>query len=772
MATGYMPPQPGYQTAPRGRVRYIANRPRILSRKERIQRALKMFGAATLVVFAILMAYGVWTLHAIAQKLPPVTSLADTTNNPVTTIVTSDGVLLATFETKYRRPVTLSEISPNLIDATIAIEDARFYKHSGVDMRGVARALLSNMRSGNSTGQGGSTITQQLARNLYLSNEKTFRRKIEEMLLARQIEQRYNKHDILEAYLNTIYYGNGCYGVEAASRAYFHKSARDLSLAEASLLAGLPQRPLSYSPVQHLNAALARRSDVLRRMVVNGKISQVQREQAEKEAIRVFKPRMQSQSDWKAPYVVAHILSQMRDTYGPEFLYSGVKVVTTLNWEMQKAAERALYYSLHSHRGPNTGALISLDPRTGAVRVMVGGADFKADQFDAVYQGIRQPGSAFKPLVYTAAFDANVCNLANTLEDKKLIYQVPPKDWVVHNYDGTYRGTVTVLEALRQSINTIAVQVADQTGPTAVAAYAQRLGITTPMETNLPLALGASGVHPIDLCSAYTAFANGGNRYDPYLIADISDARGSEVFRDDPTKRLHANFLSGSTLEQINVALREVVLNGTGMAAAAIPDAHGKTGTTSSHRDAWFVGYTSNLTTAVWMAHVRKETVHQKDQVVDVTKYLPMPGATGGSLCAPTWARYMKTALSVQKRVDRAHNIAYTYISQPGTAALLAALQPQSSETSVGQAQAQLAQEWAAEHRQSAILPNYINAEDGSNGSEQARTLWDGQDSSSDSLQSSDREERRLEQSDDMLRDMDEGYREFERSKHKDNVRQ
>jgi len=707
MATVYLPPRPGSLAATGGRVRYIANRPQTLSRQEKRRRALRIAGLAALLLMLGAMLFGFFAIRSLDRKLPQVISLADTGVHPVTTIVTSDGVLLAKFETQYRRPVALSEISPALINATIATEDARFYTHSGVDLRGIARAVISNLRSGNMVGQGASTITQQLARNLYLSNDKTYLRKIEEILLAQKIEHQYQKSDILDAYLNTIYYGSGCYGAEAASRAYFHKPARDLSLGEASLLAGIPQRPVAYSPIQHLDSALRRRSEVLNRMVATGKITSVQKEKAEAQPLHVFRPHQQSQSDWRAPYVVAHVLAELSDTYDPEFLYSGATIVTTLNWEMQKAAERAMKTSLHNGRGPNTGALVSLDPRNGAIRALVGGADFHSDQFDAVFQGVRQPGSAFKPLVYAAAFDSNVCNLANTMEDKKLVYQVPPKDWVVHNYNGAYRGSVTVLEALTQSINTIAVQAADETGPAAVAAYAQRMGITTPLSADLPLALGASGVHPIDLCSAYTTFANGGNRSDPYLISEISDAHGGEVFRDDPAKRQHPNFMNGSTLDQINVALREVVLHGTGMAAAPIPDAHGKTGTTSSHRDCWFVGYTSNLTTAIWMAHIHKTATNSGKGNAGSTHYLPMPGASGGALCAPVWTRFMRIALSVQKRVDRAHHIAYTYIAQPSKEPLLAELLPQSADTSVGQEQAQLAQQLQAQ-QSTIVIPSVL----------------------------------------------------------------
>ncbi len=628
-------------------------------------------------------AYGGLKLRAIAQSLPPIAKLSETRSHAVTTVVSSDGVLLATFETQYRRPVSLEQISPLLIDATLATEDARFYDHAGVDPRGVLRAALCNLLSKNPSGQGGSTITQQLARNLYLSSEKTVRRKIEEAMLAVEIEHRYSKHDILEAYFNTIYFGNGCYGAEAAARAYFHKPARDLDLGEASLLAGLPQRPAAYSPIQHLPEALHRRSEVLARMAACGKISRLDADSAARQHVRLYRPHLQSQADWKAPYFVQHVLDCLRDRLGAESLYSGLRIVTTMNWRMQRAAEESLQSGIRRRLGPTTGAVVCLDPRSGAIRAMVGGADFQRDQFNAATQGVRQPGSAFKPFVYAAAFDANVVDLASTLDDKKLVYPQYPRDWVVHNYGDHYKGTVSVLEAIRQSINTIAVQVAEQTGPSTIQAYARQLGISTPMTPDLPLSLGASGVHPIDLCSAYSAFANCGARFDPYSVQQVSDAQGRELYADDPAPRLHDSFMNVATVDQINVALREVVINGTATGAADVPDAHGKTGTTTSHRDAWFVGYTARLVTAVWMAHPSRL------QGLDgrtVTNYLPMPGAPGGQLCAPLWRRFMLQALPIQAHVDRAHNIGEPLIVQPERNALMAQLQSEVPNTGLEEA--------------------------------------------------------------------------------------
>lgn len=698
------------RVSPRGRTRATVGRPRVMSRAARVKRFLAISALVMLTAVAGVLMYGLWLVRSISAHLPAVSSIADVRVNPVTTLFSSDGVVLASFRTQYRLPVSLSDISPSLIEATIATEDSRFYAHHGVDFRGVGRALFANLRS-DTLGQGGSTITQQLARNLYLTREKTWKRKIAEMLLARRIEQSYSKQEILEAYLNTVYYGSGSYGAEAAARTYFGKPAKALTLGEAALLAGLPQRPAAYTPTQHLEAALQRRDFVLDRMVDTGKITPAQKAQAEKQPLHILHPRLQTMADWRAPYFVEHVLELLRDRYGPEFLYSGAQIVTSLNWKMQHAAEQALRTGLHRSWGPNTGALVSLDPHTGYVRALVGGPDFRHDQFDAAIDGVRQPGSAFKPIVYAAAFDNNVCNLLTPMEDKKLVYQLVPKDWVVHNYDGAYHGPMTVLDALRHSINTVAVQVADQVGPSTIASYGQRLGLTTPLDPVLPLALGASGVHPIDLCSAFTAFANGGPRYTPAFLLRITDTHDAVLYQDDPAARLQPSVMSESAVEQINVALREVVTSGTGHAANAIPDAHGKTGTTSSHRDAWFVGYTGDLATAVWVAREHKSEATGADGIKTGTaSYAPMPGETGGKLCAPIWRAFMAQAIPVQQRANLARGLQPALVPGPSPARLIADMKQEQS----AQAQRMAAAQPDAANGANPAPPGFLAAQNGS----------------------------------------------------------
>jgi penicillin-binding protein 1A len=619
-----------------------------------LRRAMLAFG----ILVGLGIPIGLWQVHRIAEHLPSIDGLQPKRSEQPITLVSSDGTVLATLRCANRRPVSLDRIAPALIDATVATEDARFYQHGAIDPRGIVRAFWHDLIGADKKAEGASTLTQQLARCLYLSDDKTLHRKIEEALLAERIERRYSKRRILEAYLNTVYYGSGAYGAEAAAQTYFGCPARDLSLGQAALLAGLPQRPAALTPLYHPAAALRRRDHVLARMVAVGKITRAEADATRLQPLHLRRPAALDARGWRAPYFVAHVIDLLRNAYGGELPDSSVRVETTLNWPMQQAAERALKAGLARSGGANTGAIVAIEPANGAVRALVGGPDFARDQFDAAVQGARQPGSAFKPLVYAAAFDASVCNLVTQIEDVPTAFPgvaVGAGDYVVHNYDRAYHGKVSVLEALRESINTVAVRVASQTGLDSVVSYARLMGIDTPLEAGLPLALGASAVHPISLCSAYTAFANNGVRFDPVCIERIVGANGAVLFQDDPQSRCHVAFLHPPALDEINVALREVVLHGTGIAAATIRDAHGKTGTTSSHRDAWFVGYTGELATAVWVARVQRRPL----------RYLPMSTATGGSLCAPIWRDFMAPAQAIAAREAAARGQGVRSVSEP-----------------------------------------------------------------------------------------------------------
>jgi penicillin-binding protein 1A len=577
-----------------------------------------------------------------------------------TTIVSQDGVVLGKLDVENRQPVPLNQVSKNLVNATIAVEDHRFYEHPGVDLQAIARAAWANIR-GNRLSQGASTLTQQLVRNLDqfgLSNKKRFDRKIREALIALRMEQLYSKQEILQLYLNNTYYGAGAYGIQAASKTYFGKSADRLTLGEAALLAGIPQRPSYFSLFSHSKAALERRDEVLGNMLEYGYITQAQYEQAKSEPPRLMPRPEHKQYDLKAPYFVYWVLKQLTDEYGWDYVQSGLKIETTLNWKMQQMAEKALYDGLDNSGsfGANQGALISIENQTGHVRAMVGGRSFHASQFNIVTQGKRQPGSTFKVFDYTAAFDTGHASLNKTYEDVPIPYPHDPKHRVVKNYGGGYSfSAMDCLSAIQWSRNTIAVQAAQDVGIRKVIEYAHRMGITTKLAPYLPTALGASAVRPIDLCTAYTVFPMKGSRALPMGIVRITDADNNVIKQYDPV--IKDTGLKADTVDQMNRALEAVVNGGTGARARGyeeigiVEGAHGKTGTTSDNRDAWFAGYTPELCTVLWVASVHRGKNNRPE-------YLTMPNATGGGLCAPIWHNYMIQAVPIQRKIQQDRELA------------------------------------------------------------------------------------------------------------------
>ena len=589
----------------------------------------------------------------VARLRPTIPTMAQIASyKPVeaTKIYTSDGILLAKLQIENRKVVPLNQISRHLVDATLAMEDARFYDHGGIDARGIVRSAWANLTGGDSTGQGGSTITQQLARNVTefgISRRKTIKRKLREAMTAVRIEQALTKDEILELYLNQIYYGSGAYGAETAARTYFGKPSSKLTLAEAALLAGIPQRPAKYSPFGNMQSATRRRDIVLNRMRETGRIDQTKYEQARREPIQLAKLSTKNRI-YRAPYFVDWIVRELTEMYGRDALYSGLTVVTSLNWKMQNTAENVMRARLGY--GATQGALVSIDPHNGHVRAMVGGRDYKQNQFNAAADGLRQPGSAFKPIVYAAAFDAGLVDVTTRVRDEKLQLALDErKTWTVRNYGGGYADKErTVLDAIRFSINTIAVDIGMQTGLDRIIQYARAMGINSELPAWPSLTLGAGSVRPIELCSAYGIFAAQGARFEPTGILEVKDARGQIVLKDQPTLRYVRPFLSQATLDQMNFALHEVVQTGSGRPAAVVSNAFGKTGTTSDHRDAWFVGYTPDLVTAVWTAAPAK-------QANGKIQFKIMHGATGGRLAAPLWARFMTVAAPLQKQINQKH---------------------------------------------------------------------------------------------------------------------
>ncbi|OYT75775.1 MAG: penicillin-binding protein [Armatimonadetes bacterium JP3_11] len=619
-------------------------------RKRKKRRLWKRVLAYLTLMFLILLLGGMTfagvLYYQVAQMMPSVGVIENYQPREASFIYSADGVLLARIAEEYREPATLEEIPKHLINATIAKEDRRFWQHSGVDWRGAARALWVNLTEGDIK-QGGSTLTQQLARNVFLTQRRTIARKIQEIILAQEMERRLTKERILELYLNQVYYGNGAYGVKAAARVYFNKPLEQLTLAECALLAALPQRPSGYDPFSNPDEAISQRNLVLDLMAREGYITPAQRDAAKAEPLRLARSRPRSQ--FLAPYFVMDVLRELEALYGRELLLQGnLKVNTTLHMEMQRAAESALRRGIQAFRaqGVTQGAIVLIDLRTGQIRALVGGVDFRRTQFNNITQGRRQPGSAFKPIVYATAFELGKLTPNSTLSDTPL--DLPAgggKRWRPQNADGKFRGVVSVTRALAASINIPAIRAAQLVGADKVAEFARtRFGIESPLDPVLPLALGASAVRPIELARAYSVFPLKGNRIEPFMIRRVEDQNGVVLL--DQQGQITPNVLSPQTAEWIDQILRTAVVSGTGQAASRIPNARGKTGTTSDHRDAWFVGYTDEYLALVWVASEYYNPQTQR------WEYRPMKRVFGGTVCARIWADLMERVNAIERQLQ------------------------------------------------------------------------------------------------------------------------
>ena len=552
-----------------------------------------------------------------AYNLPDVTMIGSG-RQPNITILAADGTQLAAVGDIHGETVVLREVSPNLTKALIAIEDRRFYEHSGIDPRGLARAMLANLKAGRIV-QGGSTITQQLAKNLFLTPERTIRRKVQEVLLALWMERHFTKDEILTLYLNRVYFGGGNYGVDAAARRYFDKTPADLTVYEAALLAGLLKAPSRYNPATNAAGADRRTALVLSSMVEAGFLTA-----AESEAALENKTAARGVARGQARYFTDWVLSQVQDYVGPTG--RDLVILTTLNAELQAVAEAettGLLDGPGKELDASQAAFVALDT-SGAVRAMVGGRDYRSSQFNRSVQALRQPGSAFKPFIYLSAFESG-----RTPDDRFVDEPVTLDDWTPRNYDDRYLGEVTLREAFARSLNSVAVRVALETSPEAVAAMARRLGITSPISATPSIALGTSEVSLLELTGAYAAFANGGVGVWPYGIAEIRDSSGRTLYRrsgDGP-----GQLIAGEDVDQMTDVMTATVEWGTGKAANPGRPAAGKTGTSQDFRDAWFIGYTADLVGGAWFGND------------DGT---PMRRVTGGGLPARLWARIMTRGLA------------------------------------------------------------------------------------------------------------------------------
>ena len=534
--------------------------------------------------------------------------------------------------TENRVPVTLKQIPYTLQNAFIAVEDNRFYEHIGIDFRGILRAIWANIRGGE-VAEGGSTITQQLAKNAYLTQDRTIKRKIQEIFLALQLERQYTKQEILEFYLNQIYFGQGAYGVQAAAKTYFNKDVSELSLNEAAMLAGIPKSPNYYSPFNNLEAANARKATVLSQMVKYGYISTSEANEAEREELILAKTTDATNTNGIS-YFLNYVVQLVIDKYGDEAVYKdGLQIYTTLDMNTQAYAYNAMqnlptFFVDNNGVEQPQGALVAINPHNGYVRAMIGGRG--TDQFNRATQAVRQPGSAFKPFVFIAALENNFTP-DTIIEDKP----IKVGGWEPQNYSRTFSGKVRLRDVARLSLNVPTVRIAQELGMDKPIYYAQEMGISTFVlngaqnDRNLATALGGMtrGVTPLELTSAYGTFANNGVYVEPVVITKIISRTG-KILEETPQKE--HNVVSADNVAALNHMLQEVINRGTGTRAAIGRPAAGKTGTTSDYHDAWFVGYTPDLVAGVW---------------VGTDNNAELRGMSGGLTPAIIWQSFMIQAL-------------------------------------------------------------------------------------------------------------------------------
>jgi penicillin-binding protein 1A len=611
------------KAAPKKKYREEEPSPRKARRREKI-RSGGFFGwIRRLFYWCIVL--GIWGTIGVAgmviyfaSQMPSASSWQVPARAPNIKIVAVDGSLIANRGVTGGEALPLDEMSPYMPEAIVAIEDKRFYHHFGVDFIGIGRAFVTNILLGHRA-QGASTITQQLARNLFLSPKKTFERKVQEVLLSLWLEQKYTKDQILAMYLNRVYFGDNAYGVEAASRRYFNTSARDINLGEAALLAGLVQAPSRLSPVNDPKPAEDRAKIVLGAMREQGYITDSDFNRAMKQS----PDHAKRQTDGAGQYVADMVAGQLKGLIGE--VKQDIVVTTTIDPALEDAAQASIATTLDKDGkkfNASQAALVAIDGN-GAVRALVGGRDYASSQFNRAVTAKRQPGSAFKPFVYATAME-----LGDTPATVMTDGPVKIGNWTPENYEQKYNGPVTLAYALANSLNTIAAQLVVKVGPDQVIKLAHRLGIESELQSNASIALGTSEVSLMELTSAYAPFMNGGYKATSHVISQITDTDGKVLYSADYSDP--PRVLSQTIVGEMTQMMEGVITNGTGKAARLKNwQAAGKTGTTQSYRDALFVGFTSNLTTGVWFGND------------DGT---PMKRVTGGGLPAKTWKDFMTAA--------------------------------------------------------------------------------------------------------------------------------
>jgi penicillin-binding protein 1A len=575
------------------------------------------------------LAGGLVGLAISFRNLPDVRVLRNYVPSETSYIYDINGTLLYSLHDEANREVIdLGEMSPHLKRAVLAVEDSYFYSHNGINPSSVGRALLANVQAGG-TVEGGSTITMQLVKNLFLTPERAVSRKVAEAVLALRLEQIFSKDEILEMYLNQVYWGHNNYGVETAAQSYFNKSARDLNLSEAAMMAGLIQAPESYSPFSNYQATKERQAVVLNRMRQLGWITP-EEEVAARDAPLLI-GEVKSFRSSISPYVTEAAVQELKQRFGSEaVLKGGMRVQTTVDLAMQQMAEATVQkHNARIRHIADQMALVSIDPRTHFVKAMVGGVDYQTSQFNRAIQAYRQPGSAFKPFVYYVAFATGRYTPSSSIADTPVSYPDGYRYYSPKNYDSTFMGNIPIRTALETSRNVPAVKLGQAVGVNQIIELCRTLGIDSPMQPVTSLPLGAVDLTPMEMAGAYATFASNGWHSEPTFIVQVSDSSGNVLLDNTPQPQLVLDPWAAASLTDV---LQGVIARGTGKAAQIGRPAAGKTGTTDSQRDVWFVGYVPQLSTAVWIGN---------------DDYSPMrSGTTGGTYAAPVWRDFMQQALA------------------------------------------------------------------------------------------------------------------------------
>jgi penicillin-binding protein 1A len=595
-----------------------------------------------IIIFAIAALMFVGLIYILQQNVPDFSSLKHYDPQVTTQVLDVRKNVIAEFFTQRRFVKPLRLIPKRLIHAFLSAEDARFYAHKGYDIKSIIRAFIKNLIAGRIV-QGASTITQQTARTFLTKRHKTYLRKIQELVLAIQLEQTFSKDHILYLYLNQIYLGYGAYGVEAASQNYFGKSINQLSIAECAALAGLPQAPARYAPDTNFEAFKTRQKYVLTRMYNEGYITEDEARKAFDQYLNI-QPRRNRFAE-NAPYFSEHVRMNIESQLGEETLYKeGITIYTTVDMQMQRTAQNELEKGLRAiekrqkypkSKPPLQGALICMDIHNGHIKAMVGGRNFSKSRFNRAIQAIRQPGSAFKPIIYCTALDSGF-SAASIIIDSPVVMENQENDfvWKPHNYEKKYYGPTTLRRALALSRNLVSIKLLQSIGVDSVIDYARRLGITSPIEKNLSIALGSSGVTLIELIRAYTVFANGGYLIDPINVIKIENQSKETIpFQSGKEKK---QVIDAETSYCMTHMLQAVIQQGT---AKSLKDLKhpiaGKTGSTNNLYDAWFIGYTPKYITGVWVGFDQPESIGEKE--------------TGARAALPIWKSFMKEILGGQK---------------------------------------------------------------------------------------------------------------------------